>query len=101
MATQIDEQLVRHVAVLSRFKLSDDEVLRLAGELSAIVEYIEQLNELDTTDVPPTAHALPVVNVLREDEAVSSPGIEAALANAPQRQDSFFRVPKVLDQESA
>jgi aspartyl-tRNA(Asn)/glutamyl-tRNA(Gln) amidotransferase subunit C len=98
---QIDEPLVRHVALLARLKLSDAEVARLAGELSAILDYMDQLNELDTANVPPMAHALPVVNVFREDEIVPSPGVEVVLANAPQRQGSFFRVPKVLDQESA
>ncbi|MCP4589801.1 MAG: Asp-tRNA(Asn)/Glu-tRNA(Gln) amidotransferase subunit GatC [bacterium] len=97
----MDTDLVRHVALLARLKLSEEEEVRLAGELSAIVGYIDQLNEVDTTDVPGTAHALPVVNVLRADEPVPSPGVEQALANAPQREDHFFRVPKVLDQDSA
>lgn len=100
MANKIDEDLVRHVALLARLKLRDEEVARLAGEMSAIIAYMDQLNELDTTDVPPMDHALPVVNVFREDEVAPSPGVEVALANAPQRQDNFFRVPKVLDQES-
>ncbi|MFH0983866.1 MAG: Asp-tRNA(Asn)/Glu-tRNA(Gln) amidotransferase subunit GatC [Planctomycetota bacterium] len=101
MAEKIDENLVRHVALLSRLKLSDEEIIRLAGELSAIVSYMDQLNELDTTEVPPMAHALPVVNIFRDDVAMPSPGVEVILANAPQRQDGFFRVPKVLDQDSA
>ena len=100
MPGKIDDNLVRHVAALARLKLSDEERARLVDELSAIVGCVDQLSELDTTDVPPT-HALPVVNVYREDEAAPSPGVEVVLANAPQRQGSFFRVPKVLDQEGA
>jgi aspartyl-tRNA(Asn)/glutamyl-tRNA(Gln) amidotransferase subunit C len=87
--------------MLSRLKLRDDEVVRFTEQLSAIINYVDQLSELDTGDVSPMAHALPVVNVFREDEVVASPGVETALANAPQREKSFFRVPKVLDQESA
>jgi len=101
LAVEIEGNMVRHVAVLSRLKLSDAEIDRLTGELSAIVRYMDQLNELDTTDVPPMSHALPVVNVFRADEPVASPGVDVALANAPQREGSFFRVPKVLDQASA
>ena len=99
MGTTIDETLVRHIAVLSRLQLSDAEVARFSSELSAIVDYVNQLRELDTDDVEPTAHVLPVHNVFRVDQAVLPPGPEAALANAPQRQETFFKVPKVLDQD--
>ena len=87
--------------MLSRLKLSDAEVARLTTELSAIIGYVDQLSELDTRDVPPMAHALPVVNVFREDEVIPSPGADVMLASAPEREKTFFRVPKVLDQESA
>ena len=101
MAQIVDDALVRHVAILARLKLSDTDVARLTGELSAILSYMDQLNELDTVEVPPMAHALPLVNILREDEPAPSSGVAVILANAPERQDSFFRVPKVLDQDSA
>ena len=101
MGATIDEALVRHIAVLSRLDLTDEEVAKFSSELSAIVDYVDQLNELDTGDVPPTAHVLPVHNVFRADEPMPSPGPDTLLANAPQRQDTFFRVPKVLDQDSA
>lgn len=94
---KFDRGLVRHVAHLSRLALSDDEVARMTGELSAIVGYIDQLNELNTDGVPPTAHALPVHNVFREDVVTASFDADEALANAPQREGTFFRVPKVLD----
>jgi len=98
--TKITEAEVRHIAHLSRLKPSDEEVARFSQQLSAILDYMEQLNEVDTADVPPTAHVLPIHNVFRPDEP--RPGLtpEAALANAPQREQSFFVVPKVLDQAS-
>ncbi|UCG16871.1 MAG: Asp-tRNA(Asn)/Glu-tRNA(Gln) amidotransferase subunit GatC [Phycisphaerales bacterium] len=101
MGATIDEDSVRHIAVLSRLDLTDEEVAKFSSELSAIVDYVDQLNELDTGDVPPTAHVLAVHNVFRADEPAPSPGPNVVLANAPQRQDTFFKVPKVLDQDSA
>lgn len=100
MADRIDEQQVRHVAVLSRLKLSEGEVATFSRQLSAMLEYVEKLNELDTSDVEPTVHAVPISNVLRDDEPEEPMGVDEALANAPQREGSFYRVPKVLDQES-
>jgi len=94
----IDAEQVRHVAHLARLKLTDAEAARFGQQLSAILGYIEQLNELDTSDVPPTAHALPIHNVFREDTVTNSLAPEIALANAPQREGDFFAVPKVLDQ---
>ena len=101
MATKLDEKTVRHVAHLARLSVTDEEVTRFADQLSHILAYMEQLNAVDTTDVPPTAHPLPVSNVFRDD-AVGEPwSPERALSNAPQVHDTFFKVPKVLDQESA
>lgn len=98
---KISEADVRHIALLSRLKPSDDEVRLFADQLSSILTYVEQLSEIDTTEVPPTAHALPVHNVFRPDEPKPSLAPDAALANAPQRDGHFFAVPKVLEQESA
>ena len=100
MANKISEETVRHISHLARLKPTEEEVHLFSEQLSAILAYVEQLNELDTTDVPPTAHALPVRNVFRTDEPGSSLTPEQALANAPQRDGSFFGVPKVLDQDS-
>lgn len=100
MAKKIDETLVRHIAHLSRLKPSDDEVRLFSEQLSRIVEYVEKLSELDTEGVEPTAHAMPVHNVFRDDVPTQPFTPDQALANAPQRDGSFFGVPKVLDQDS-
>ena len=100
MAKKIDQDQVRKVAKLSRLDLSDAEVEEFTEQLSAILGYVEKLNELDTADVEPLAHCLPVCNVLREDSAKESLGTEKVLANAPQRDDEFFKVPKILDDGS-
>jgi aspartyl-tRNA(Asn)/glutamyl-tRNA(Gln) amidotransferase subunit C len=100
MAEKISEQQVRHVAMLARLKPTDEEVARFSEQLSDILTHVEQLNELNTDDVPPTAHALPVSNVFRVDEPGESLGPDKALSNAPQRDQNFFAVPKVLDQGS-
>ena len=100
MSTIIDETQVRRVALLSRLELSDQEVSQFSTQLSAIVEYIEKLNELDTDNVEPLAHCLPVHNVFREDLPRPSLSNAAALANAPDREEEYFKVPKILDDNS-
>lgn len=97
----INESDVRHIAHLSRLHPSDEEVRLFSGQLSAILEYVEQLNEVDTQAVPPTAHALPVKNVFRDDVPGGCLTSDEALANAPARDGQFFAVPKVLEQDSA
>ena len=97
MGDKIDPEHVRKVAKLARLELDEREVEEFAGQLSSILEYVEKMNELDTEDVEPLAHCLPISNVLREDVVKESIGIEAALGNAPQRDGEFFRVPKILD----
>lgn len=101
MPGKIDEAQVRHIATLSRLELSDEEVAAFSGQLSAILEYVEQLDQLDTDSVEPTAHPLPLRNVFRPDEPNEPLGTDRALASAPQRADSFYKTPKVIDQDSA
>lgn len=101
MPGKIDEAQVRHIAMLSRLKPTEEEVRLFSEQLSTILAYFDQLSEVDTTQVPPTAHALPVSNVFRLDEPHVPFGPDQALANAPRRDGDFFAVPKVLDQESA
>jgi aspartyl-tRNA(Asn)/glutamyl-tRNA(Gln) amidotransferase subunit C len=101
VAEIISPDEVLHIAALARLKLTDDEVASFAQELSNILDYINQLREVSVEGVEPTAHAVNIQNVLRHDEARPPLDPEAALANAPERQQSFFKVPKVLDQETA
>jgi aspartyl-tRNA(Asn)/glutamyl-tRNA(Gln) amidotransferase subunit C len=100
MADKISEAQVRKVAQLGRLELSDDEVRQFSGQLSAIVEYIEKLDELNTDGVEPLAHCLPVFNVLRADTPQPSLTNEQALANAPDTEDVYLKVPKILDDNS-
>ena len=100
MAKKIDEAQVRKVAKLSRLELTEVEIEAFTGQLSAILDYVEKMNELNTESVEPLAHCLPINNVLREDRAEESLGAEKALANAPQRDGNFFKVPKILDDGS-
>jgi aspartyl-tRNA(Asn)/glutamyl-tRNA(Gln) amidotransferase subunit C len=89
----ISRDEVLHVARLARLALSDDEVDRLGAQLNAILEAVGKVSELDLTDVEPTAHPLDLVNVWAEDEPQESLSVEDALANAPDREAGFFRVP--------
>ena len=100
MNKKIDEAQVRKVAKLSRLDLTEAEVEEFTGQLSAILEYMEKMNELDTSGVEPLAHCLPLSNVFREDCVKESLGTEKALSNAPQRDGEFFKVPKILDDTS-
>jgi aspartyl-tRNA(Asn)/glutamyl-tRNA(Gln) amidotransferase subunit C len=89
----IDRDQVLHVAKLARLKVTDDEVDRIAEELSKILEHVETMNELDLEGVEPTSHVVDLTNVLRED--VPRPGLprEKALEQAPDAADGGFRVP--------
>ncbi len=97
MPSAIDEKLVRHVAHLSRLTMDDSQIARMADAMAAIVGYFDQLASVDTTGVPMTRSATSIENVFREDDVRDSLSIDAALANAPQRQADSFRVPKVID----
>ena len=89
----IDREQVLHVAKLARLRLSDEEVERMSGELSSILEHVERITELDLEGVEPTSHVIDVVNVLRPDEPRPSLPRERALENAPDATDEGFRVP--------
>ncbi len=94
---KITRKEVEHVARLARLALREEEVELFTAQLSDILTYVAKLNELDTKDVEPTSHVLPVKNVLREDEQSRSVEREKALRNAPDRTEEFFRVPKVIE----
>ncbi len=94
---------VRKVARLARLSIPDDKLPKLTGQLESILGYIDKLAEVETSGVPPMAHALPLHNVLREDIARPALPLEKALQNAPQTDGPFFKVPKVIggDEDSA
>lgn len=87
---------VEHVARLAKLSFTESEKKKLVNELNSILEYMEQLNELDTKNVDPLSHVIELSNVFRED--IVKPGLtrEEALRNAPARGEKFFKVPKVL-----
>ena len=87
---------VEHVATLSRLALTDDEIEQLTGELGAILDYAAEVSALDTADVPPTAHPLPLVNVFRPDDPRPGLDRDEVLAEAPAAEDGQFRVPRIL-----
>lgn len=89
---------VEHVARLARLALGADEKDRMRSQLDAILGYVEQLRRVDTAGVEPTAHVLPLVNVMRDDEVRPSYPADAMLANAPAAQDGQFRVPRILEE---
>jgi aspartyl-tRNA(Asn)/glutamyl-tRNA(Gln) amidotransferase subunit C len=89
----ISRDEVLHVASLARLELSGDEVARFQEQLSAILDAVGKVRELDLSDVPPTSHPLAIANVWAEDELHESLSVEEALANAPDRQGDLFRVP--------
>jgi aspartyl-tRNA(Asn)/glutamyl-tRNA(Gln) amidotransferase subunit C len=97
MAKKIDQTQVRKVAKLARLELTDQEVEEFTGQLRAVLDYVEKMSQLDTDNVEPLAHCLPISNVFREDHIEESLGTEKTLANAPQRDGKFFKVPKILD----
>lgn len=86
---------VEHVAKLARLELTEEEKAKFSKQLGDILKYVEQMNKVDTTDVEPMSHAIPIVNVMREDKVVSEQTKEELMANAPSEEDGFFRVPKI------
>ena len=88
---------VEHVANLARLDLADGAAEAFRGQLDAILSYVEKLKQLNTDGVEPASHALPVNNVFREDSIIPTLGQVKALANAPDKADGCFRVPKVVE----
>ena len=101
MSQHITEQDVRHVAKLSRLKLSEEEVRLFTGQLGRVLDYVAKLQELDVTGVEPMAHPTDLANKLRDDTPGQPMSVESALANAPEKDAPFFKVPKVFGEESA
>ncbi len=88
---------VEHIAMLARLKLTEEEKDTYSEQLSKILDYIDKLNQLDTTDVEPTSHVLQITNVFRDDEPAKSLPTDKALKNAPDRKDNFYRVPRIIE----
>ena len=95
--SKMDRATVEYVARLSRVALSEGELELFSGQLSQILDYIGELNTLDTTNVTPLAQAIEAVNVLREDVPRESLPPAEALANSPERAGDFYKVPAVLE----
>jgi aspartyl-tRNA(Asn)/glutamyl-tRNA(Gln) amidotransferase subunit C len=87
---------VEHVAHLARLSFSEEEKARLTTQLNSILEYMDQLNALDTSNVEPLSHVIELQNVFRPDRQVPGVSRDTALQNAPAHSDEFFKVPKVI-----
>ncbi len=94
---KITSEDVKHIASLSRLSLSDNEIETFSGQLSSIIEYVEQMNSLDTGNIEPTSHVIPLNNVMRDDIPAASLPVEDALKNAPDSTEKFYRVPKIIE----
>ncbi|MGH7887837.1 MAG: Asp-tRNA(Asn)/Glu-tRNA(Gln) amidotransferase subunit GatC [Candidatus Binatia bacterium] len=88
---------VQRVAVLARLRLSENEERELTAQLDAILTYMDKLNEIDTSNVEPFSHATDKINAFRDDKVTNQPDADALLANAPDRDGTFFKVPKILE----
>lgn len=88
---------VEHVAALARLSLTEQEKEQFTEQLNAILKYAEQLSGLNTEDVPPTSHAMPLINVMREDAMKPSLPIDKVMLNAPDEEEGQFKVPAVLE----
>ncbi len=88
---------IDHVALLARLKLTEDEKRIFSRQVGDIIKYINKLNEIDTSDIEPTAHVLPMRNVFRGDKIRESLPREKAMQNAPDKADGYYRVPKIIE----
>ncbi len=94
---KISKDEVKYVAGLARISFDEDEIDKLQSELSAVLEYADALNKVDTEGVAPTEHILPIKNVFRKDEAKESLPLEEVFKNAPDTEAGGFKVPKVIE----
>lgn len=97
---KITGDIVKKIASLSKISLSESEIAEFTGQLGRIIDYMDKLDELDTSGVSPTSHAAEMNNVLRRDEPEESLPKEKALGNAPDRYGDYFKVPGIIDYES-
>ncbi len=95
---KITPEMVQHVAGLARLELSPEEKERMREHMSGILDYMDQLQQLDLSSVPATANITGICNVMREDTVASSLPTDEGLANAPDREGTAFRVPRILEE---
>jgi aspartyl-tRNA(Asn)/glutamyl-tRNA(Gln) amidotransferase subunit C len=98
MSLTVDQ--VEHVARLARLEISPEEKERFTHQLNDILQYVEKLQQLDTEGIEPTAHVIPLQNVFRDDKTCPSFDKEDILANAPDREEDFFRVPQIMEESN-
>ena len=96
MANSISDETIEYVGILAQLELSREEKEQAKKDMSEMLDYIDKLNELDTTGVEPMSHVFPVQNVTREDEVLNGDGSLDTLENAPQKKDGGFKVPKTI-----
>ena len=94
----ITREDVEHVAELARLDLTSAEKEQFIAQLNSILTYVEKLNELDTADVEPTSHVIPMLNVFRDDEVRPSLDLVKVLHNAPEESHFFFKVPRIIEE---
>lgn len=93
---KITTEEAQKIALLSRLSFADEDLEKMRDSMNSILTYMEELNQYDTTDVAPTVHAVEQYNVMREDVPLQSFTNEEALMNAPEKEDGYFKVPKII-----
>lgn len=97
MANIISDETIEYVGILAKLELSDEEKEQAKSDMGRMLDYIDKLGELDTTDVEPMSHVFPVQNVFREDVVTNTDMREVLLSNAPEQKDGMFMVPRTFD----
>ena len=95
--SEITTDDIVHIANLARLEFSQQELDQFRGNLKRILDYISKLNQLDTNDVPPTSHVIPIRNVTKADEVIRRYDRQQILANAPSQEKGYFEVPKIIE----
>lgn len=94
---RLSREEIEHVALLSRLKLTEDEIVQFTSQLNTILGHFEELQEADTSEVSGTSNVVPLLNVMREDQQKTSFTSEEALTNAPEKRNDLFKVPRVVE----
>ena len=99
MANSISDETIEYVGILAKIELNEEEKIQAKQDMERMLDYIDQLNELDTQGVEPMSHIFPVENVFREDEIINGDGSASLLANAPKTKGQSLEVPKTVMQK--